>query len=153
MIVDVFMPTMRGFESIRLFHQRAPTVPLIAISGYAFSGAEADGSQPWGDTMPAQALQAVDAARPDRRMPVGSRAAPKTCRDAFQRRQCPSKGPVRLRPILRGPLRAELPAIMPGVAVFVSITLTGDASALLQKLVSRRSQLQLRWRCRVELAI
>jgi CheY-like chemotaxis protein len=36
MIVDVFMPTMRGFESIRLFHQRAPTVPLIAISGYAF---------------------------------------------------------------------------------------------------------------------
>jgi CheY-like chemotaxis protein len=52
MIVDVFMPTMRGFESIRLFHQRAMTVPLIAISGYAFSGAEADGSQPWGDTMP-----------------------------------------------------------------------------------------------------
>jgi CheY-like chemotaxis protein len=29
MIVDVFMPTMRGFESIRLFHQRAPTVPLM----------------------------------------------------------------------------------------------------------------------------
>jgi CheY-like chemotaxis protein len=42
MIVDVFMPTMCGFESIRLFHQRAPTVSLIAISGYAFSGAEAD---------------------------------------------------------------------------------------------------------------
>jgi CheY-like chemotaxis protein len=42
MIVDVLMPNMCGFESIRLFHQRAPTVPLIAISGYAFSGAEAD---------------------------------------------------------------------------------------------------------------
>lgn len=42
MIVDIFMPDMRGFESIRLFHQRAPTVPLIAISGYAFAGAEAD---------------------------------------------------------------------------------------------------------------
>jgi CheY-like chemotaxis protein len=42
MIVDVFMPTMCGFESIRLFHQRAPTVSLIAISGYAFCGAEAD---------------------------------------------------------------------------------------------------------------
>ena len=37
MIVDIFMPNMRGFESIRVFHQRAPTVPLIAISGYAFS--------------------------------------------------------------------------------------------------------------------
>jgi CheY-like chemotaxis protein len=42
MIVDILMPDIRGFESIRLFHQRAPTVPLIAISGYAFSGAAAD---------------------------------------------------------------------------------------------------------------
>src|SRR6266568_50640 len=41
MIVDIFMPGMRGFESIRVFHNRAPTVPLIAISGYAFSGLEA----------------------------------------------------------------------------------------------------------------
>jgi CheY-like chemotaxis protein len=38
MIVDIFMPHMRGFESIRVFHNHAPTVPLIAISGYAFSG-------------------------------------------------------------------------------------------------------------------
>ena len=38
MIVDIFMPHMRGFESIRVFHHHAPTVPLIAISGYAFSG-------------------------------------------------------------------------------------------------------------------
>ncbi len=37
MIVDIFMPEMRGFESIRVFHQRAPHVPLIAISGYAFA--------------------------------------------------------------------------------------------------------------------
>lgn len=37
MIVDIFMPQMRGFESIRLFRQRAPTVPLIAISGYVFA--------------------------------------------------------------------------------------------------------------------
>ena len=42
MIVDVFMPNMRGFESIRVFHSHAPTVPLIAISGYAFSGPETD---------------------------------------------------------------------------------------------------------------
>lgn len=37
MIVDIFMPHMHGFESIRLFHERAPKIPLIAISGYAFS--------------------------------------------------------------------------------------------------------------------
>jgi CheY-like chemotaxis protein len=42
MIVDIFMPDRRGFESIRIFHQRAPTVPLIAISGYAFAGPETD---------------------------------------------------------------------------------------------------------------
>jgi CheY-like chemotaxis protein len=40
MIVDIFMPNMRGFESIRLFHNHAPTVPLIAISGYAFCSPE-----------------------------------------------------------------------------------------------------------------
>jgi CheY-like chemotaxis protein len=37
MIVDIFMPHMHGFESVRLFHQSAPSVPLIAISGYAFA--------------------------------------------------------------------------------------------------------------------
>ena len=45
MIVDVFMPHMTGFEAIRLFHERAPTVPLIAISGYAFSGPDSIGSE------------------------------------------------------------------------------------------------------------
>ena len=34
MIVDIFMPHMRGFESIRMFHERAPDIPLIAMSGY-----------------------------------------------------------------------------------------------------------------------
>jgi CheY-like chemotaxis protein len=37
MIVDIFMPHMCGFESVRVFHQRAPMVPLIAISGYVFA--------------------------------------------------------------------------------------------------------------------
>ena len=37
MIIDIFMPSMRGFESVRVFHQRAPNVPLIAISGYVFA--------------------------------------------------------------------------------------------------------------------
>ena len=37
MIVDIFMPHMRGFESVRLFHDQAPAIPLIAMSGYAFA--------------------------------------------------------------------------------------------------------------------
>jgi CheY-like chemotaxis protein len=40
MIVDIFMPHMRGFESIRMFHERAPDIPLIAMSGYAFANAD-----------------------------------------------------------------------------------------------------------------
>jgi DNA-binding NtrC family response regulator len=43
MIVDIFMPDMRGFESIRIFHEHAPTVPLVAISGSAFSVPDASG--------------------------------------------------------------------------------------------------------------
>ena len=41
MLVDIFMPHMRGFESIRIFHERAPTVPLVAMSGYAFANLDA----------------------------------------------------------------------------------------------------------------
>lgn len=33
---------VRGFESIGPFHPRAPSMPPVAISGYVFSGAEAD---------------------------------------------------------------------------------------------------------------
>jgi CheY-like chemotaxis protein len=36
-MLDIFMPHMRGFESIRIFHERAPDIPLIAMSGYAFA--------------------------------------------------------------------------------------------------------------------
>src|SRR3982751_2118841 len=36
MVVDIFMPGMNGFEAVRVFHQRAPKIPLIAISGYVF---------------------------------------------------------------------------------------------------------------------
>jgi CheY-like chemotaxis protein len=39
MLVGIFMPHMRGFESIRIFHERAPAIPLIAMSGYAFASA------------------------------------------------------------------------------------------------------------------
>ena len=41
MIVDIFMPHMRGFESIRIFHERAPKIPLVAMSGYAFANLDA----------------------------------------------------------------------------------------------------------------
>lgn len=37
MIIDIFMPRMRGFESIRIFHEHAPAIPLVAMSGYAFA--------------------------------------------------------------------------------------------------------------------
>ena len=40
MLIDVFMPHMRGFESIRMFHDRRPDVPVVAMSGYAFANAE-----------------------------------------------------------------------------------------------------------------
>ena len=40
MLVDVFMPHMRGFEAVRLFHERAPDIPVIAMSGYAFANAD-----------------------------------------------------------------------------------------------------------------
>jgi CheY-like chemotaxis protein len=43
MIVDIFRPNMDGFESIRVFHNHAPTVPLSVISGSAFSGPELSG--------------------------------------------------------------------------------------------------------------
>ena len=41
MIIDIFMPHMRGFESIRIFHERAPATPLVAMSGYAFANLNA----------------------------------------------------------------------------------------------------------------
>jgi CheY-like chemotaxis protein len=40
MLIDVFMPHMRGFESIRMFHERRPEIPIVAMSGYAFANTE-----------------------------------------------------------------------------------------------------------------
>jgi CheY-like chemotaxis protein len=40
MLVDIFMPHMRGFESVRIFHERALDIPLVAMSGYAFANAD-----------------------------------------------------------------------------------------------------------------
>jgi CheY-like chemotaxis protein len=35
-IVDIFMPGMDGFQTIRILRQTAPKIAIIAISGYAF---------------------------------------------------------------------------------------------------------------------
>ena len=40
MLVDVFMPPMHGLESIRMFRERRPDLPILAMSGYAFANAE-----------------------------------------------------------------------------------------------------------------
>ena len=34
-IVDIFMPGMNGLETIKVFRANAPSVPIIAMSGYA----------------------------------------------------------------------------------------------------------------------
>jgi CheY-like chemotaxis protein len=37
MLVDIFMPHTKGYESIRIFHELAPAIPLIAMSGRDFA--------------------------------------------------------------------------------------------------------------------
>ena len=35
-MVDIFMPGMDGLETIKGFRERAPTVPVVAMSGFRF---------------------------------------------------------------------------------------------------------------------
>jgi CheY-like chemotaxis protein len=35
-MVDIFMPGMDGLETIKTFHNRAPAVPIVAMSGFRF---------------------------------------------------------------------------------------------------------------------
>ena len=42
--MDIFIPHMRVFESIRIFHERAPAIPLVAMSGYAFANLDSPAS-------------------------------------------------------------------------------------------------------------
>ena len=60
---------------LRFFHSRDGRSRLLQ-----------DGARPRRDAVPAQAVPAGDAARRDRRVPVGSRTASKTCRST--RRHC-----------------------------------------------------------------
>ena len=43
-VIDIFMPGMGGLEAITALHQRVPTVPIIAISGYMFG--DSTGEEP-----------------------------------------------------------------------------------------------------------
>jgi DNA-binding NtrC family response regulator len=89
MIVDIFMPHMRGFESIGVFHDHAPTVRIRILQSDGIQPRlPENGAQAWRDALPAQAIQAHHIARRDRRMPVGGRTAPQICRDSGRRREC-----------------------------------------------------------------
>src|ERR1700682_2363089 len=35
-MVDIFMPGMDGLETIKAFRKRAPTTPIVAMSGFRF---------------------------------------------------------------------------------------------------------------------
>jgi len=39
LVVDIFMPGIDGFETMRLVHQSRPEMPVIVISGQQFSSA------------------------------------------------------------------------------------------------------------------
>ena len=87
MIVDVFFPGMRGFEAIRLFHQRAPSVPLVVIPVPPFRNGmvplpifSPGCDRAWRDARPAPAIQARDPAWRHRRMPCRGRTASATDR-------------------------------------------------------------------------
>ena len=75
LLIDVFMPHMRGFEPIRMFHERRPDLPIIAMSGYAFANTERAPDFPADDhrtrcgMLPAQAVHAERAVDQRQRMP------------------------------------------------------------------------------------
>src|SRR5262249_24248118 len=77
-IVDIFMPGMDGLESIRAFKRHAPSVPVIAISGFMFR----DSSRPAPDflamatNLGAASLLSPPPARPAPGVAGGGRAPP-----------------------------------------------------------------------------
>ena len=65
MLIDIFMPHMRGYELIRIFHERAPTIPLIAMSGYAFADPGSASADFLGITLQFGAACCLQPFRPD----------------------------------------------------------------------------------------
>jgi len=41
-VLDIVMPGIDGFEAIKIFRDRAPAVPIVAMSGFKFSNPSAD---------------------------------------------------------------------------------------------------------------
>src|SRR5262245_22494554 len=41
-LVDIIMPGLNGLDTIKLFRESAPDVPIIAMTGYAFQGGSSD---------------------------------------------------------------------------------------------------------------
>ena len=41
-LVDIIMPGLDGLDTIKILHGSAPSVPIIAMSGYSFRGGSSD---------------------------------------------------------------------------------------------------------------
>src|SRR5262249_39537933 len=41
-MVDIIMPGLDGLDTIKILHDSAPSVPIIAMSGYSFRGGSSD---------------------------------------------------------------------------------------------------------------
>ncbi|MET3841896.1 hypothetical protein ABIE49_003974 [Bradyrhizobium sp. OAE829] len=92
MIVDVFMPNMRGFERDQDISPARPDSTVdrnfrlrVLRPGNGQCCLPKNGSQPRCDQVPPQTVPASDIAQRDRRMSVGSRAAPKIRRHPCRR--------------------------------------------------------------------
>jgi CheY-like chemotaxis protein len=81
-MVDIFMPGMDGLEAIKHLRERAPTIPIVAMSGYRYRSSTSPGpdflemsvklgasyrlSKPFGHDQLKAAIEAGLAARPAR---------------------------------------------------------------------------------------
>ena len=89
LFVDIFMPGMDGFETMRMVHQQKPLTPIIVISGQPMSS----GSSPDFLTM-ATKLGAVSSLQKPFR-PANLLAAVAKCLDAAAQRQTAADKTVR----------------------------------------------------------
>ena len=63
LFVDIFMPGMDGFETMRMVHQQKPQTPIIVISGQPMSSEVGPrlpdhGHEAWRGLLPAKTVQA-----------------------------------------------------------------------------------------------
>ena len=106
LFLDIFMPGMDGFETMRLVHQRKPRIPIIVISGKPIPlgfrpGLPHHGDQARGNLEPAEAVQT--------RRPAGSRHGMSGTRGPFIGRR-PTRERCCFRPVMRNSIRFDRPA-------------------------------------------